>query len=92
MITALFTLPLKVVYAGLSPLIADRIVFIFAGLAVNSIMILLKAKELSSDPEFKASGWYMKWKRRHAISMRSKTTSAQRLPADMEDKVVEFHR
>ena len=56
-------------------------------------MIRLKAKELSSDPEFKASpGWYTKWKRRHAISMRSKTTLAQRLPADMEDKVVEFHR
>ena len=64
----------KVVYVGLSPLIADRIVFIFAGLVVNSIMIRLKAKELSSDPEFKASpGWYMKWKRCHAISMRSKT-------------------
>ena len=55
-------------------------------------MIRLKAKELSSDPEFKASpGWYMKWKRCHAISMKSKTTLAQRLPADMEDKVVEFH-
>ena len=92
MITTLFTaLPLKVVYVGLSPLIADRIVFIFAGLAVNSIMIQLKAKELSSDPELKASpGWYTKWKRRHAISMRSKTTLAQRLPADMEDKVVEL--
>ena len=83
--TALLTLPLQVVYV--------RVVFIFAGLAVNSIMIRLKAKELSSDPEFKASpGWYTKWKRRHAISMRSKTTLAQRLQADMEDKVVEFHR
>ena len=28
---------------------------------------------------------YTKWKRRHAISMRSKTTLAQGLPADMED-------
>ena len=56
-------------------------------------MIRLKAKELSSDPAFKASpGWYTKWKRRHAISMRSKPTLAQRLPADMEDKVVQFHR
>lgn len=89
-ITALLTSPLQVVYVGLS-LIA--FVFIFAGLAVNSLMIRLKAKELSSDPEFKASpGWYTKWKRRHAISMRTKTTLAQRLPADMEDKVVEFHR
>ena len=77
LITALFTLPLQVVYVGLSLLIADRIVFILAGLAVNSSMIRLKAKEISSDPDFKASpGWYMKWKHRHAISMRSKTTLA----------------
>ena len=83
-ITALLTSPLQVVYVGLS-LIA--FVFIFAGLAVNSLMIRLKAKELSSDPEFKASpGWYTKWKHRHAISMRTKTTLAQHLPADMEDK------
>jgi len=49
------------------------------------MMIQLKAKELSSDPEFKASpGWYTKWKQ-------METTLAQRLPANMEDKVVEFH-
>ena len=56
-------------------------------------MLGLKAKELSTDPEFKASdGWYTNWKRRHSISMRAKTTLAQRLPADMEDKVIQFHR
>lgn len=56
-------------------------------------MLRLKAKELSTDPEFKASdGWYTNWKRRHSISMRAKTTLAQRLPADMEDKVIQFHR
>ena len=56
-------------------------------------MFRLKAKELSSDPEFKASiGWYNNWKRRHAVSMRAKTTLAQRLSADMEEKIVEFHR
>ena len=55
LITALFKLPLQVVYVGLSLLIADRIVFIFAGVAVNSIMIRLNAKELSSDPDFKIS-------------------------------------
>ena len=60
---------------------------------MNSLMLRLKAKELSSDPEFKASlGWYTNWKRRHAISMRAKTTLAQRLPADIEEKVIEFHR
>ena len=57
------------------------------------MMLRVKAKELSTDTEFKASlGWYSNWKRRHSISMRAKTSLAQRLPADMEDKVVEFHR
>ena len=56
-------------------------------------MLRLKAKELSSNPEFKASiGWYNNWKRHHTVSMRAKTTLAQRLPADMEEKIVEFHR
>ena len=56
-------------------------------------MLRVKAKELNTDPEFKASlGWYSNWKRRHSISMRTKTSLAQRLPADMEDKLVEFHR
>ena len=55
LITALFPLLLQVVYVGLSLSIADRIVFMFAGLAVNSIMIRLKVTELSSDPDHKAS-------------------------------------
>ena len=55
LITALFPLLLQVVYVGLSLSIADRNVFMFAGLAVNSIMIRLKVKELSSDPDLKAS-------------------------------------
>ena len=56
-------------------------------------MLQLKAKELSTDPKFKASdGWYTNWKHHHSISMRAKTTLAQRLPADMEDKVIQFHR
>ena len=60
---------------------------------MNSLMLRLKAKELSSNPEFKVSlGWYTNWKCRHPISMRAKTTLAQRLPADMEEKVIEFHR
>ena len=56
-------------------------------------MLQVKAKELSTDPEFKASlGWYSNWKRRHSISTRGKISLAQHLPADMEDNVVEFHR
>ena len=57
------------------------------------MMLRVKAKELSTNPEFKASlGWYSNWKRHHSISMRAKTSLAQCLPADMEDKVIEFHR
>ena len=57
------------------------------------MMLRVKAKELGIDPEFKESlGWYSNWKHHHSISMRTKTSLAQRLPADMEDKVVEIHR
>ena len=60
---------------------------------MNGMTLRVKAKELSTNPEFKASlGWYNDWKRRHSISMRTKTTLAQRLPANMEDKIVTFHQ
>ena len=63
------------------------------GIAVSGLMLRLKAKEFSKDPEFKASlGWYQKWKRRHSVSLRTKTTLAQRLPEDLEQQTVKFHR
>ena len=63
------------------------------GIAVSGLMLQLKAKELPDNPEFKASlGWYQNWKRRHSVSMQTKTTLAQRLPNDMEEEIVEFHR
>ena len=56
-------------------------------------MLRLKAKEFCDDPEFKASvGWYINWKRRHSITLRTKTTLAQRLPNDLEEQTVKFHR
>ena len=56
-------------------------------------MLRLKAKEFCNDPEFKASvGWYVNWKRRHSITLRTKTTLAQRLPNDLEEKMIQFHR
>ena len=64
-----------------------------SGIAVSGLMLRLKAKELADNPEFKASlGWYQNWKRRHSVSMRTKTTLAQRLLNDMEEKIVKFHR
>ena len=63
------------------------------GIAVSRLMVHLKAKEFSEDPKFKASlGWYQKWKRRHSVSLRNKTTPAQRLPEDLEQQTVKFHR
>lgn len=65
----------------------------FTGIAVSGLILRLKAKEVCSDPDFKASlGWYQKWKKRHSISLRTKTTLAQRLPQDLEEKTVQFHR
>ena len=56
-------------------------------------MLRQKAEQLSADPALTASlGWYQNWKRRHSVSLRANTTLAQRLPDDMEEKVVQFHR
>ena len=71
---------------------SDDLSFI-AGIAVSGLILRLKAKELCSDPEFKASlGWYQNWKKRHAISFQTKTTLAQRLPQDLEERTIQFHR
>ncbi|CAH3166832.1 unnamed protein product, partial [Pocillopora meandrina] len=53
----------------------------------------LRAKQLCRDEQFKASlGWYQKWKKRHSISLCTKTTLAQRLPQDLEEKTTQFQR
>ena len=63
------------------------------GIAVSGLMLGIKAKEFSEDPEFKASlGWYQKWKRRYSVSLRTKTTLAERLPEDLEQQTIKFHR
>ena len=57
------------------------------------MMLRLQANELSANPEFKdlldgtTIGNIAK-----LFQCERKTTLAQRLPADMEDKVVKFHR
>ena len=69
------------------------IVCVVLGIAVSRLMLRLKAKELANDPEFKASlGWYRNWKRGHSLSLRTKTTLAQRLPYDLENKILQFLR
>ena len=65
----------------------------FTGIAVSGLLLRLKTKQLSDDPSFKASrGWCEKWKRRHLVGMRTKTTLAQRLPAALEENIVQFQR
>lgn len=66
------------------------VVFVFySSLSVNGMMLRVKAKELSTDEEFKATaGWYHNWKSRHSIFIRTLT---QRLPADMEENIATFH-
>ena len=60
---------------------------------MSGLILRLKAKELSSDPDFKASlGWYQRWKKHHSISLCTKTTLAQQLPQDLEEKTIQFHR
>ena len=53
------------------------------------------AKRLCSEtnPEFIASsGWLDKFMRRHQLSLRSRTSMSQKLPADLEEKVSSFHK
>jgi len=50
-----------------------------------------KTKCAESHPDFTASsGWLQKFMRRHQLSLRSRTSLSQRLPADLEDKVASF--
>lgn len=70
------------------------------GLAILPAMIRLKAMELSKHPqydiaagEFKASNhWCQRFMKRNGLSLRQKTTLAQRLPRDYEEKIVQFHQ
>ena len=46
------------------------------GISLSSIMIREKARELSPQPEFKASlGWFVKWQKRHCVDLKEQTCS-----------------
>lgn len=62
-------------------------------IAVGVLMLHFKAKEFYNDSAFKVSvGWYINWKRHHSITLRTKTTLAQRLSNELEEQTVKFHR
>lgn len=70
------------------------------GLAILPAVVRLKAFEISKDPkyeipagQFKASNhWCQRFMKRNGLSLRQKTTLAQRLPPDYEEKIVQFQR
>lgn len=60
-------------------------------LRVSRRTIREKAKELSASSTFRASiGWLRRFMRRHRLSLRRKTTTSQRAPADVIPKLVRF--
>ena len=70
------------------------------GLAIPPAMVRLKEFEISKDPkyeipagQFKASNhWCQRFMKRNGLSLRQKTTLAQCLPPDYEEKIVQFQR
>ena len=64
-------------------------------LAVTIEMLKLHAKQIITpvSPNFKASdGWAQKFFRRHTLVLRAKTSLAQKLPRDLEEKIESFHK
>ena len=61
---------------------------------LTMLQIELQALTLmSSVPSFKAStGWMQKFMKRHGLVLLQKTKIAQKLPDDLEEKIVSFHR
>lgn len=68
------------------------------GLAVSCEIIQTYARQTARDSgiaasSFKASnGWTVRFMRRHGLSLRRRTTLCQRLPEDLEEKVMDFQR
>ena len=65
------------------------------GTAVSTSLIRLKAKFWAKDQgiNFKASlYWCQRFMKQHDLFVRKKTTVAQKLPEEHEEKVVNFHR
>ncbi len=58
-----------------------------------STYALKRVKEKLPDHQFNAPrGWATKFMRRHNLALRMKTSLAQRLPVDLEERIANFHR
>lgn len=70
------------------------------GLAILPSLVRLKALDMAKNEkygipqgQFKAGNhWCQRFMKRNGLSLRQKTTLAQRLPDDYEEKIVRFHR
>ncbi len=67
-----------------------------AGISVSTKMIINEALRFAKkhgNQNFSASeGWCYRFMKRQGLSMRTRTTLAQKMPADYEEKILEFHR
>ena len=59
-------------------------------LRVTRSSIQAKALELSPQSEEASRGWLEKFLNRHGFSLRRRTTVSQRLPGDLQPKVISF--
>ncbi|KAJ8362614.1 hypothetical protein AAFF_G00365480 [Aldrovandia affinis] len=68
------------------------------GMPITRAVIQLKALEIAKDlnippTEFKASfGWCRRMMRRNGLSLRRRTSLAQRLPSDFREKLLSYQR
>lgn len=66
--------------------------------SVTTEMIQIQARRIAErlnidTTQFRASlGWCIRFLRRHGLSIRRRTTLAQRLPDEYENKIIEFHQ
>jgi len=66
------------------------------GYIISLVQIQLQAlklnKKLNTDQDFKASiHWVQRFMKRHGLCIRQKTKISQKLPADLDEKLVAFH-
>lgn len=66
------------------------------GISVSTKMIIFEARQWASangiDDFTGSTAWCYRFMKRHGLSMRTKTSLAQKMPIDYENKIINFHR